>query len=120
MLYVTTVQDFSEQRAHTNLCVVLQLKKKIVKSSNVLEKLKNESRLAEEEPDFETISKEERVYLREMGLRIKSSLVLGKKKTSFLLFFFDYYISYADNGCGFNQYKPMIMVFDSFFVSYLR
>lgn len=71
------------------MCIVLQLKKKIEKSSKVLEKLKNESRLAEEEPDLEIISDEERVYLREMGLRIKSSLVLGKKKISFLLLFFD-------------------------------
>ncbi|KAL1569405.1 chloroplastic group IIA intron splicing facilitator CRS1, chloroplastic [Salvia divinorum] len=54
------------------------LKKKIEKSAKVLDKLKNESRLSDEEPDLEIISKEERVYLREMGLRISSSLVLGR------------------------------------------
>lgn len=54
------------------------------KSAKVLDKLKNESILSEEEPDLEIISKEERVCLREMGLRISSSLVLGMKKSSFL------------------------------------
>ncbi|KAG6430237.1 hypothetical protein SASPL_108300 [Salvia splendens] len=54
------------------------LKKKIEKSAKVLNKLRNESRLPDEEPDLEIISKEERVCLREMGLRISSSLVLGR------------------------------------------
>lgn len=58
----------------------LQLMKKIEKSAKVLNKLRNESRLSDEEPDLEIISKEERVCLREMGLRISSILVLGKKK----------------------------------------
>ncbi|KAH6759971.1 hypothetical protein C2S51_016920 [Perilla frutescens var. frutescens] len=55
------------------------LKKKIEKSTRVLDKLKNASRLSEEDPDLEIISKEERVCLREMGLRISSSIVLGRR-----------------------------------------
>lgn len=52
-----------------------------------LEKLKNASKLSEKDPDMEIISEEERVCLREMGLRIDSSLVLGKKKSFHCLHF---------------------------------
>ncbi|XP_011099540.1 chloroplastic group IIA intron splicing facilitator CRS1, chloroplastic isoform X1 [Sesamum indicum] len=55
------------------------LKKKIEKSAKRLEKLKNASRFSEQDPDVEVISKEERQCLREMGLKIDSSLVLGRR-----------------------------------------
>ncbi|KAI3451781.1 hypothetical protein Pfo_008446 [Paulownia fortunei] len=55
------------------------LKKKIEKSAKMLEKLKNASRFSERDPDLEIISEEERECLREMGLKIDSSLVLGRR-----------------------------------------
>ncbi|KAK4416475.1 Chloroplastic group IIA intron splicing facilitator CRS1, chloroplastic [Sesamum alatum] len=55
------------------------LKKKIEKSAKILEKLKNASRFSEQDPDLEIISKEERQCLRAMGLKIDSSLVLGRR-----------------------------------------
>ncbi|KAL8476649.1 hypothetical protein ACS0TY_029079 [Phlomoides rotata] len=58
---------------------LLILKRKIEKSAKELEKLKNASKLSQRDPDMEIISKEERVCLREMGLRIDSSLVLGRR-----------------------------------------
>ncbi|KAL0378058.1 UNVERIFIED_CONTAM: Chloroplastic group IIA intron splicing facilitator CRS1, chloroplastic [Sesamum radiatum] len=55
------------------------LKKKIEKSAKRLEKLKDASRFSEQDPDVEVISKEERQCLREMGLKIDSSLMLGRR-----------------------------------------
>ncbi|GFP97430.1 chloroplastic group iia intron splicing facilitator crs1 chloroplastic [Phtheirospermum japonicum] len=55
------------------------LKKKIEKSAGILEKLNNESRSSEKDPDVEILSEEERRCLREMGLKIDSSLVLGRR-----------------------------------------
>lgn len=59
--------------------MLFNLKKKIEKSVKVLYKLKNASRLSKKDPDLEILSEEERVCLREMGLRINSSLVLGRR-----------------------------------------
>lgn len=64
----------------------LQLKKKIEKSAKILDKLKNASIFSEQDPDLEIISEEERECLRQIGLKINSSLVLGKKK-AFLISF---------------------------------
>ncbi|KAL6498147.1 hypothetical protein OROGR_028544 [Orobanche gracilis] len=55
------------------------LKKKIERSAKLFEKLNNESRFSEKDPDVELISEEERRCLREMGLKIDSSLVLGRR-----------------------------------------
>ncbi|KAL6520116.1 hypothetical protein OROHE_017259 [Orobanche hederae] len=55
------------------------LKKKIERSAKMFEKLNNESRFSEKDPDVELISEEERRCLREMGLKIDSSLVLGRR-----------------------------------------
>ncbi|GER48059.1 CRS1 / YhbY (CRM) domain-containing protein [Striga asiatica] len=55
------------------------LKKKIEKSVKILEKLNSVSRFSEKDPDVEVISEEERRCLREMGLKIDSSLVLGRR-----------------------------------------
>ncbi|KAL3630349.1 hypothetical protein CASFOL_023333 [Castilleja foliolosa] len=58
---------------------LFNLKKKIEKSARILEKLKNELSFSEKDPDVEIISEEERRCLREMGLKIDSSLVLGRR-----------------------------------------
>ncbi|CAA0817271.1 Chloroplastic group IIA intron splicing facilitator CRS1- chloroplastic [Striga hermonthica] len=55
------------------------LKKKIEKSVKILEKLNTVSRFSEKDPDVEVISEEERRCLREMGVKIDRSLVLGRR-----------------------------------------
>ncbi|KAK4393604.1 Chloroplastic group IIA intron splicing facilitator CRS1, chloroplastic [Sesamum angolense] len=78
---VGTLSEFqhihSEIGNHKKRETEIELKKKIEKSAKILEKLKNASRFSEQDPDVEVISKEERQCLREMGLKIDSSLVLG-------------------------------------------
>ncbi|XP_073151397.1 chloroplastic group IIA intron splicing facilitator CRS1, chloroplastic [Henckelia pumila] len=55
------------------------LKKKIERSAYTLEKLNLAWRRSEQDPDQEVISQEERECLRVMGLKLDSSLVLGRR-----------------------------------------
>ncbi|XP_051127462.1 chloroplastic group IIA intron splicing facilitator CRS1, chloroplastic [Andrographis paniculata] len=55
------------------------LKKKMRKSAKILEKLKNSTKSSDKDPDPEIISDEERACMRQMGLKIDSSLVLGRR-----------------------------------------
>lgn len=55
------------------------LEKKIERSAYTLEKLNHAWRCSERDPDEELISQEERECLRVMGLKLDSSLVLGRR-----------------------------------------
>ncbi|XP_073288950.1 chloroplastic group IIA intron splicing facilitator CRS1, chloroplastic [Primulina huaijiensis] len=55
------------------------LKKKIERSAYTLDKLNHAWRRSEKDPDQEIISQEERECLRMMGLKLDSSLVLGRR-----------------------------------------
>lgn len=64
----------------------MQLKKKKEKSDKTLAALSQAWRPSEQDLDQELITQEERECMREIGLKLDSSLVLGKKKLLLLLF----------------------------------
>lgn len=57
----------------------MQLKIKIKRSAKELEKVNSTWRPAEQDADQEMITEEERTCFRKMGLKLTSSLVLGKQ-----------------------------------------
>lgn len=61
----------------------MQLNAKIEKSAKELSKLNSTLRPAEQDADQEMMTEEERTCFRKMGLKMDSSLVLGKEMTSF-------------------------------------
>lgn len=61
----------------------MQLNAKIEKSVKELSKLNSTLRPAEQDADQEMMTEEERTCFRKMGLKMDSSLVLGKEMTSF-------------------------------------
>ena len=58
--------------------IFLQLKTKIERSARELAKLNSKWRPTEQDPDHEMLTDEERECYRKMGLKLDSSLVLGK------------------------------------------
>lgn len=60
--------------------LILQLNKKIEISAKRLEELNSAWRPAEQDADQEMMIPEERECLRQIGLKMEATLVLGKKK----------------------------------------
>lgn len=85
-LYIVRLKFFSYfillsdvEKLVTNFGGIVQLKMKIKRSSKELEKVNSTWRPAEQDADQEMITEEERTCFRKIGLKLTSSLVLGKQ-----------------------------------------
>lgn len=68
----------------------MQLNIKIQKSAKELSKLNSKRIPSEQDVDQEVVTYEERECFRKIGLKMKSNLLLGKRKKAFLAIIFSY------------------------------